>query len=120
MFQIAGIVALLIAFAAIIVLATLTALQLRRLVAHAAGLRSHPILDSEWLERKAALALSLGDNAQHLRDSFSRLSVALDAIAGGLGELTVTVYASAAGVEEIMDATAPWLRGLFAPRRNSL
>jgi hypothetical protein len=118
MFEIAGISMLLISLIAVLALAVVTALRMRRLATRISSLRSHPMLDPEWLSRKRAVLISLAEDAQRMRTGFTRLKAAFDAIARDFDELTIAVVAMAGAVEEILDTTAPWLRGLFAVRSD--
>jgi hypothetical protein len=117
-YEIAGISMVVISLIALMALAVITALRLRRLAARARALRSHPMLDPEWLSRKRAVLSSMANNAQRMRTGFARLKTAYEDIARYLDELAVAGFVTAAGVEEILSTTAPWLRGLFATRRG--
>jgi hypothetical protein len=118
MFEIAGISMVLISLVALTVLTILTALRMRRLAARAAALRSHPMLDPEWLSRKRAVLTSMAQDAQRMRAAFTRLRTAFDDIARDLDELTVAALVTAQAVEDILGAAAPLLRGLLAARRD--
>jgi len=115
-FEIVGVGMVVVSLIGLLVLGIITALRVRRIAASVARLRTHPMLDAEWLGRKGAILMSLSADAQRMRDGLTALKAAFDAIARGLGDLTVAVFATAAGVEDIMDSAAPWLRGLFALR----
>jgi hypothetical protein len=115
-YEIAGISMVLISLITLMALAIITALRLRRLAARALALRSHPMLDPEWLRRKRAVLSSMADNAQRISAGFARLKAAFDAIAQYLDELAVAGFVTAAAVEEILSTTTPWLRGLLAAR----
>jgi hypothetical protein len=117
MYEIAGLFMLLISAAGMLTLAIVTALHVRRLATRAKALRAHPMLDSEWLTRKRAVLTSLAESAQEMRDGLTRLNAAFATIARDLDDLATAAIATAGAVEDILNVSAPWLRGMFAQRR---
>jgi hypothetical protein len=117
MFEIASVSMLLISAVAIAVFGIITALRIRRLMAHAAGLRSHPMLDPEWLARKRVVVQSLTEGLQNISSGTADLRTALDALAQDVADLSSAVALTAGAVDQILCTTAPWMRGLLAVRR---
>lgn len=111
-----GVTLLFIGIAAMLAIAVLTALRMRRFARAARALRSHPLFEAEWREHQLLVARRLETAAERLRNDFGRLGPALAQLALSVEELGMLVGGTSRATEQVLRTGLPWLAGVLGPK----
>ncbi|MBV8366593.1 MAG: hypothetical protein JO194_08820 [Candidatus Eremiobacteraeota bacterium] len=113
-----GVILTLLGLLAIVIIAVLTALRVRTVVAAAATLRSHPMFEPQWRAAQTQKIERLQSGSVRLREDLIRLGPALATLAVALYELGSLAYKGSPSVDAAMRRGLPWLAGLLRPRSH--
>jgi hypothetical protein len=114
MFRALGIALLLIGIVALLVIAVLFALRLRRFGQAAKRLRSHPMFEAEWRNHQIEVARRLTTGTERISDDARRLGTAFAKIAMAVEELGTLVRVSSNATEAVLRSGLPWLAGVLS------
>jgi len=117
MFHALGIALLSIGIVALLAIAVLSALRLRRFAQAATRLRSHPMFEAEWRNHQIEVARRLTTGIERVQDDARRLGPAFAKIVMAIEELGMLVRVSSNATEAVLRSGLPWLAGVL--RRGS-
>jgi hypothetical protein len=109
-----GIALLLIGIVALLAIAVLFALRLRRFAHAAKRLRSHPMFEAEWRNHQIEVARRLTTGIERTQADARRLGTAFAKIAMAVDELGTLVRVSSNATEAVLRSGLPWLAGVLS------
>jgi hypothetical protein len=116
MFAIIGIACVILGVLATLSAAVVVALRVLRVRQRIAALPSHPLFETEWVERQTLTVHNLAANLQALNEGLETLVASIGRIVIALEALDGVRRLTAQATEDMLDRAVPWLRHLFAKK----